>query len=95
VLDPSHTASVKLKLERLANEALIIGHGGVSTVKILMWADDNGKELSRIVRAYMAQKAALERIAHPPFGFGFNKLRGLARSALANPDTSEPTGEGG
>ena len=34
-------------------------------------------------------RAALERIAHPQYGLGFNKLRGIARAALA---TSE--GEG-
>lgn len=27
-------------------------------------------------------KAALEEIAHPPYGLGFNKLRGIARKVL-------------
>lgn len=32
---------------------------------------------------------ALEQIANPPYGLGFNKLRGIARKALSQPEQSQ------
>ena len=34
-------------------------------------------------------RAALEQIANPPYGLGFNKLRGIARKALSQPEQSQ------
>ncbi|MGQ3040592.1 MAG: hypothetical protein ACT6TH_15170 [Brevundimonas sp.] len=48
-------------------------------------------------------RGALQQIAQPPYGLGFNRLRGLARKALASPvdgegslrpSASVPAGEG-
>ena len=34
-------------------------------------------------------RAALEQIANPPYGLGFNKLRGIARKALSQLEQSQ------
>lgn len=38
-------------LEALAREAELIGKGGVSATKIIMWAEDNGELLASLIRA--------------------------------------------
>ena len=35
-----------------------------------------------LLKAYQEQRRALERIANPEYGIGFNRLRGIARAAL-------------
>tara|TARA_R110002051_G_scaffold316556_1_gene396313 strand:- start:3397 stop:3657 length:261 start_codon:yes stop_codon:yes gene_type:complete len=51
----------------------------------------DGPEAAALIRSQAervkALEWALERIAHPEYGLGFNKLRGIARAAI------NPTGE--
>lgn len=44
-------------------------------------------DLRTLLERVKALEGALERIAHPEYGLGFNKLRGIARAAI------NPTGE--
>ena len=37
-----------------------------------------------------AAREALERIAKPEYGIGFNRLRGIARTYLARPQGDQP-----
>jgi hypothetical protein len=41
-----------------------------------------GQAVRALLKAYQEQRRALERIANPEYGIGFNRLRGIARAAL-------------
>ena len=49
-------------------------------------------DLEQVTRERNEAVAALEKIANPPYGLGFNRLRGLARQVLASLRSMEKAG---
>lgn len=47
-----------------------------------MWPHATRDYVAALEAKHDIAQRALEEIAHPPYGIGFNRLRGLARAAL-------------
>ena len=68
----------RLTADLTANHAMTLGGAVVRTSDLRLLLCERAELLAAVER----MRGALERIAQPEYGIGFNRLRGIARAAL-------------